>query len=119
MAHALIVDDEATIRRIVDRVLRERGHTSEQADSGEAALLAVGVRRPDLILLDVNMGGMDGLEALPLLCRAVPGVPVVAYTEIGDHLQIDVIANVELAPMNQPYASSQNSPEDFDAYAVN
>jgi hypothetical protein len=44
---------------------------------------------------------------------------VVAYTEIGDHLQIDVVANVELAPMNQPYAKSQNSPEDFDAYAVN
>ena len=59
-------------------------------------------------------------SALARLVRAtVPGVPVVAYTEIGDHLQIDVIANVELAPMNQPYASSQNSPEDFDAYAVN
>ena len=80
MAHALIVDDEATIRRIVERVLRERGHTSEQAESGEAALIAVGVRRPDLILLDVNMGGMDGLEALPMLCRAVPGVPVVIMT---------------------------------------
>jgi DNA-binding NtrC family response regulator len=87
MAHALIVDDEATIRRIIDRVLRERGHTSEQAESGEAALLAVAARRPDLILLDVNMGGMDGLEALPLLCRAVPGVPVVIMT--GQH-SVDV-----------------------------
>jgi DNA-binding NtrC family response regulator len=87
MAHALIVDDESTIRRIVERVLRERGHTSEQAESGEAALVAVGARRPDLILLDVNMGGMDGLEALPMLCRAVPGVPVVIMT--GQH-SVDV-----------------------------
>ncbi len=80
MAHALIVDDESTIRRIVERVLRELGHTSEQAESAEAALVAVAARRPDLILLDVNMGGMDGLDALPLLLRAVPGVPVVIMT---------------------------------------
>ncbi len=55
-------------------------------------------------------------SALARLVRAtVPGVLVVAYTEIGDHLHIDVIANVELNPVTQPFVSS---PEDFDAYAV-
>ena len=55
-------------------------------------------------------------SALARLVRAtVPGVSVVAYTEIGDHLQIDVIANVELNPITQPFGSTT---EDFDAYAV-
>jgi flagellar biosynthesis protein FlhA len=55
-------------------------------------------------------------SALARLVRAtVPGVAVVAYTEIGDHLQIDVVANIELNPLNQPF---DTSPEDFDAYAV-
>ena len=56
--------------------------------------------------------------ALARLVRAtVPTVAVVAYTEIGDHLQIDVIANVEIGPTT---TTSQfgTSPEDFDAYAV-
>ncbi len=55
-------------------------------------------------------------SALARLVRAtVPGVSVVAYTEIGDHLQIDVVANVELNPITQPFGSTT---EDFDAYAV-
>ncbi|MFN8024308.1 MAG: flagellar biosynthesis protein FlhA [Acidimicrobiales bacterium] len=55
--------------------------------------------------------------ALARLVRAtVPSVAVVSYTEIGDHLQIDVIANVEIAPTTTtPFGAS---PEDFDAYAV-
>jgi flagellar biosynthesis protein FlhA len=56
-------------------------------------------------------------SALARLVRAtVPSVSVVSYTEIGDHLQIDVIANVDLTPMTTtPFGAS---PEDFDAYAV-
>ena len=83
MAHVLVVDDESTIRRILERMLRERGHTTEQVDSGEAALAAARVRRPDLILLDLNMEGMGGMETLPRLCREVPGVPVVIMTGQG------------------------------------
>ena len=83
MSHVLIVDDEPMIRRILERILREHGHTSEQADSGEAGLVAARARRPDLILLDVNMGGMDGLETLTRLCRVVPDVPVVIMTGTG------------------------------------
>ena len=62
--------------------------------------------------------------ALARLVRAtVPAVAVVAYTEIGDHLQIDVIANLEIGPTNahmnaQTNAPFGTSPEDFDAYAV-
>ncbi len=83
MSQILIIDDEITIRRVLDRMLRELGHATEQAESGESGLLAARVRRPDLILLDVNMGGMDGLETLSRLCREVPGVPVVIMTGQG------------------------------------
>ncbi len=77
----------------------------------------------DLVAMTANQGVTPVLvcsgplrSALARLVRAtVPGVSVVAYTEIGDHLQIDVIANVELNPLNPPFSTTT---EDFDAYAV-
>ena len=57
-------------------------------------------------------------SALARLVRAtVSGMSVVSYTEIGDHLQVDVIANVDITPMTTPNPFG-SSPEDFDAYAV-
>ena len=83
MPHVLVADDEAAFRRILDRVLRGRGHTCEVVDSGESALLAAKARRPDLILLDLQMPGIGGMETLKRLGREVPGVPVVIMTGSG------------------------------------
>ncbi|MEO7736226.1 MAG: sigma-54 dependent transcriptional regulator [Kofleriaceae bacterium] len=80
LPHILIVDDEPSIRRRMEQVLQHNQHTTETASSGEEALEAVRARRPDLVLMDVQMGGMDGLEALPLLRREAPRTPVVIMT---------------------------------------
>ena len=60
----LIVDDEPGIRESLKGVLDDEGYTCEAVDSGEACLLELARNSYDVILLDVWMGGMDGLETL-------------------------------------------------------
>lgn len=63
----LVVDDEPQIRRVMRTTLTSQGYEVHDARSGEEALQAVRDRRFDLIILDVNMPGMGGLDA----CREI------------------------------------------------
>lgn len=73
----LIVDDESAIRRAVEGVLQDEGFLTTTVDSGEAALQAVSERQPDLVLLDIWMSGLDGIETLRQLRERWPTIPVV------------------------------------------
>ncbi len=84
MLRVLAVDDEPGILRVLERLLRAQGHAVATADSGEAALAAVGGSRPDVVLLDVQMGGIDGLETLTRLAQLAPGLPVIIMTGQSD-----------------------------------
>ena len=64
MHSILIVDDEAEIRRSLKGVLEDEGYSVSAAESGEAALEALKRRNPDVVLLDIWLPGMDGLDAL-------------------------------------------------------
>jgi len=63
----LVVDDDPQIRRIMRVTLTSAGYEIEDAKSGEEALIKVRDFHPDLVLLDINMPGMSGLDA----CRAI------------------------------------------------
>lgn len=63
-AHILVVDDELNIRKTLRSALEEEGHHVSEAEDGIGALLAIEKERPDLILLDIWMPGMDGMEVL-------------------------------------------------------
>jgi len=60
----LVVDDEPNIRRLIEHHLTRRGYGVELASDGAAALERLQARRPDMILLDVMMPGMDGFDVL-------------------------------------------------------
>ncbi|MGB0100881.1 MAG: PAS domain S-box protein [Nocardioides sp.] len=78
----VIVDDAADVRTLVRTRLRMSGRldvVAECADGAEA-VTAAGVHRPDLMLLDVSMPVMDGLEALPQVLEASPRTCVVMYS---------------------------------------
>ena len=70
----LIVDDEPQIRRVLRTALTGRGYEVHDAKTGEEALLAIRDQRFDLVLLDVNMPGIGGLEA----CREMRSTSEVA-----------------------------------------
>jgi two-component system, chemotaxis family, chemotaxis protein CheY len=64
MAKILVVDDSSLSRRILRRILESAGHQINEAEDGLSALEQYGLDRPDLVLLDLTMTGMHGLDVL-------------------------------------------------------
>lgn len=71
MARILVVDDSVTLRRMVAQVMKEAGHSVEQAENGEQALRVIAAFNPELVLTDMYMPGMDGID-LAIKIRAMP-----------------------------------------------
>ncbi|MBI5524887.1 MAG: sigma-54-dependent Fis family transcriptional regulator [Deltaproteobacteria bacterium] len=84
MAQVLIVDDEREFCSILDALLRERGHTVRCVHSGEAAIGTAGERPPDIVLLDIQLDGIDGIETLRRLKAFLPDTPVIMMTAFGN-----------------------------------
>ncbi|RYB93795.1 response regulator transcription factor [Nocardioides oleivorans] len=82
MARVLVVDDDATVREVVVDYLRNAGHQVHEAVDGAGALDAVHRVETDLVVLDVMMPGLDGLEVCRRL-RRHSDVPIVLLTALG------------------------------------
>lgn len=78
-ANILVVDDEPQIRRVLRSTLTFRGYTISEVSSGEEALEMVHKLKPDLILLDVNLPGISGVETCRELRRS-SDVPIIMLT---------------------------------------
>src|SRR5690349_13864262 len=76
----VVVDDEPAMRRGLRTSLRANGYEVEEARSGEEAVQVVGERAADLVLLDMNMPGMGGVEACRRLRSALPAAGIVMIT---------------------------------------
>ncbi len=79
-AAILVVDDDAPIRRMLDRTLSAEGYSVESAADGGQALAAVERSTPDLIVLDVGLPGVDGLSVSKRLRAKGLAVPVLLLT---------------------------------------
>ena len=73
----LIVDDDEAVRTTLYKVIRSNGLDAEQASSGEQALELTAKKQYDLILLDVNMHGMDGFEVVQKLRNRGIKTPII------------------------------------------
>jgi DNA-binding response OmpR family regulator len=82
-AKLLIVDDESGVRTSLREILRQEGHQVTTAASGEEALAALGEATFDLILLDLKMEGVDGLEVMAEAKRMAPSTEVIVLTAHG------------------------------------
>jgi DNA-binding response OmpR family regulator len=79
----VVVDDDPTVADVVGRYLVRDGHTVECVRDGHEALRRIAEEPPDLVILDLMLPGMDGLEVCRRL-RASGPVPVVMLTALGD-----------------------------------
>jgi len=82
-AHILIVDDEVNIRRALLTMLEKRGHEVRGAETGEDALEQLEAAPADLVLTDLKMPGMGGMEFLRRLKEKWPATEVVVMTAYG------------------------------------
>lgn len=85
MARILVIDDDKNIRFLVREELTLAGHVVESAADGPSGLAAAKEHRPDLIILDIKMPGMSGLEVLPRLKELSPETPVFLFTAFSDY----------------------------------
>ena len=79
----LIVDDDPGLLRLMSIRLSQYGFTVDAAESAAAALQAMQARRPDAVISDLRMDGMDGIGLLSALQEKHPGVPVIMLTAHG------------------------------------
>ncbi len=80
---ALLVDDDPGLLRLLSIRIEQYGYIVDAVDSGAAALQAVQARRPDVVITDLRMDGMDGINLLATLQEKHPGLPVILITAHG------------------------------------
>ncbi|ATZ23329.1 response regulator transcription factor [Streptomyces lavendulae] len=107
-ARILVVDDDPTVSEVVAGYLRRAGFAVEEAGDGPAALEAAGRARPDLVVLDLMLPGIDGLEVCRRL-RATGPVPVIMLTARGD--EDDRITGLEVGA--DDYVTKPFSPREL------
>jgi two-component system response regulator HydG len=76
----LIVDDDPAHRQMLEAVLTSAGYQVQQADDGQTAIAAVEERFHDLILMDIRMHKVGGIEALKRIKELSPGIPIIIMT---------------------------------------
>lgn len=80
----LIVDDQFGIRMLLQEVFNKEGYVTFEADNGKRALEWAANENPDLVLLDMKIPGMDGLEILKKIKAMKPDMKVIMMTAYGE-----------------------------------
>jgi DNA-binding response OmpR family regulator len=83
MARVMVVDDDVTVREVVVTYLRAAGYDVGEAADGETALIGLRDERADLVVLDLMLPGIDGLEVCSRLRAKGDDVPVIMLTALG------------------------------------
>jgi DNA-binding response OmpR family regulator len=110
MSHILIVEDDRDIAELVERYLVRAGHTTDTLGAGDRALACVRTRVPDMVILDLMLPGLDGLEVCRALrrdpdTRALPIIMLTARSEESDR-----VAGLELGAddyVTKPFSPSE------------
>jgi DNA-binding response OmpR family regulator len=104
----VVVDDDPTVADVVGRYLVRDGHTVECVHDGAEALRRIAENRPDLVVLDLMLPGIDGLEVCRRLRERWP-IPVVMLTALGD--ETDRLAGFEIGA--DDYVTKPFSPREL------
>ncbi|WP_345426406.1 response regulator transcription factor [Pseudonocardia xishanensis] len=107
-AHVLVVDDDETVRDVVGRYLGAAGHEVELVGDGPGALRAARTTPPDVLVLDLMLPGLSGLEVCRAL-RAEGDLPIVMLTALGE--EDDRLLGLELGA--DDYVTKPFSPREL------
>jgi DNA-binding response OmpR family regulator len=105
----LVVDDDSTVSDVVRRYLERAGYAVVPADDGPRALAAFRENRPDLVVLDLMLPGVDGLEVCRRMRAQAPDVPVIMLTALG--AESDRVLGLELGA--DDYVTKPFSPREL------
>ncbi len=83
-AKILVVDDEPAVRRLIEQFLTDRGYEVRLAENGREALAAFDGFAPDVVLLDMAMPELNGVETLKRIAARYPALPVIMVTVNDD-----------------------------------
>jgi DNA-binding response OmpR family regulator len=97
MPKLMIVDDELDVREYLKNYFKRRKIDVITAESGEEAVEMAFSQQPDLMLLDVRMGGIDGVETLKRLRGAGNTVKVIMVTGVEDQSMLEPISGLNVA----------------------
>jgi DNA-binding NtrC family response regulator len=103
MADILVVDDDQSIATAFQNFLQFEGHGCRLASNAKDAISLIGEQRPDMVMMDVRMPGVDGLQALEQMRAAFPDLLVVIMTAYGtSQTSIDAIRNGAFGYLTKP-----------------
>jgi DNA-binding response OmpR family regulator len=105
----LVVDDDPTVSDVVRRYLEREDFTVRLAGDGPAALDAYRAERPDLVVLDLMLPGIDGLEVCRRLRAQDPALPIVMLTALGE--ESDRVLGLEIGA--DDYVTKPFSPREL------
>jgi len=89
---ALVVDDNAIMRAIVGRILREAQYDVMEASNGAEAIQSFFKEKPDIVLMDLNMEGLDGTAAIRGILQINPGARIVVCSATSDaHIVVNLL----------------------------
>ncbi|RSM50620.1 DNA-binding response regulator [Amycolatopsis balhimycina DSM 5908] len=110
MAEVLVVEDDAAVREGLQLALRRQGHVVRTAESGELGIEALVHHRPDIVVLDLMLPGMDGFETCRRM-RSAGAIPIIMLTARSD--DFDIVAGLEAGA--DDYVAKPVEPRVLDA----
>jgi CheY-like chemotaxis protein len=108
MPRILVIDDEAAVRKVIVRMLTGAGHEVSAAPDGPAALRLWREAGADLVLTDVHMPEMSGIEVIRELRTEAPALPVIAMSGSGTSRDLELLRSAQLlgavAVLGKPFS---------------
>src|SRR4051794_12816278 len=108
LSDILVVDDEEAVCWALQRALAREGHRAAVAASAEQAFQQVQKQKPDVIVLDVRLPGMDGLSAMARLRELTQDAPIIVITAFGNlSTAVQAVANGAFEYLTKPFDLDQ------------
>lgn len=104
MTRIVVVDDEAAIRALLRTMLEEAGHDVELASSGREAVHVLSERPADMVITDIVMPDMEGLELIRRLVRMFPDLAIIAISGAGRAGPVDYLQMATLLGAQRTFA---------------